>query len=111
MELIRQKVTQGLNRIHERAEKAYNTRSKLVEFSVGQVVYVNSCRPNLAAKKKALPALRESKVRREMRAREREQSARLTYFKVCYLSNGYLRVEVLDYSIPPCFLTPPSRSD
>jgi len=39
MELIRQKVTQGLNRTHERAEKAYNTRSKLVEFSVGQVVY------------------------------------------------------------------------
>jgi len=44
-------------------------------------MYVNSCRPNLAAKKKALPALRESKVHREMRAREREQSARLTYFK------------------------------
>jgi len=39
MELIRQKVTQGLNRTHKRAEKAYNTRSKLVEFSVGQVVY------------------------------------------------------------------------
>jgi len=39
MELIRQKVTQGLNRTHERAEKAYSTRSKLVEFSVGQVVY------------------------------------------------------------------------
>jgi len=33
IELIRQ------NRTHERAEKAYNTRSKLVEFSVGQVVY------------------------------------------------------------------------
>jgi len=32
-------VTQGLNRTHERAEKANNTRSKLVEFSVGQVVY------------------------------------------------------------------------
>jgi len=42
MELIRQKVAQGLNRTHERAEKAYNTRSKLVEFSVGQVV----CRKN-----------------------------------------------------------------
>jgi len=42
MELIRQKVTQGLNRTHERAKKAYNTRSKLVEFSVGQVV----CRKN-----------------------------------------------------------------
>jgi len=27
MELIRQKVTQGLNRTHERAEKAYNTCS------------------------------------------------------------------------------------
>jgi len=39
MELIRQKVTQGLNRTHERAEKAYNARSKLVEFSVGQVNY------------------------------------------------------------------------
>jgi len=32
MELIRQKVTQGLNRTHERAEKANNTRSKLVTF-------------------------------------------------------------------------------
>jgi len=51
-----------------------------------------------------------------MRAREREQSARLTYFKVCYLSNGYLIVEVLDYSVLPCLffcfrnafaLTPP----
>jgi len=39
MELTRQKVTQGLNRTHERAKKAYNTLSKLVEFSVGQVVY------------------------------------------------------------------------
>jgi len=39
MKLFRQKVTQGLNRSHERAKKAYNTRSKLVEFSVGQVVY------------------------------------------------------------------------
>ncbi|XP_070075667.1 uncharacterized protein [Drosophila takahashii] len=39
MDLIRQKVSQGLNRTHERAEKAYNTRSKPVEFSVGQVVY------------------------------------------------------------------------
>jgi len=39
MELIRQKVTQGLNRTHERAKKAYNTRGKLVEFSEGQVVY------------------------------------------------------------------------
>jgi len=39
MELIRQKVTQGLNRTHERAEKGYNTRCKLVEFFVGQVVY------------------------------------------------------------------------
>jgi len=38
MELIRQKETQGLNQTHERAEKAYNTRRKLVEFSVGQVV-------------------------------------------------------------------------
>jgi len=37
-ELIRQKVTQGLNRTHELAEKAYSTHSKLVEFSVGQVV-------------------------------------------------------------------------
>jgi len=39
MELIRQKVTKGLNRTHERAENAYNTRRKLVEFSVRQVVY------------------------------------------------------------------------
>jgi len=39
MELIREKVIHGLNRTHESAEKAYNTRSKLVEFSVGQVVY------------------------------------------------------------------------
>ncbi|KAH8357348.1 hypothetical protein KR084_003042 [Drosophila pseudotakahashii] len=39
MDLIRQKVSQGLNRNYERAEKAYNTRSKPVEFSVGQVVY------------------------------------------------------------------------
>jgi len=42
-----------------------------------------------------------------MRAREREQSARLTYFKVCYLSDGYLIVEVLDYSVLPCFLIEP----
>jgi len=35
---IRQKVTQRLNRTHEPAEKAYNIY-KLVEFSVGQVVY------------------------------------------------------------------------
>jgi len=40
-----------------------------------------------------------------MRVREREQSARLTYFKVCYLSNGYLIVEVLDYSVLPCYNT------
>jgi len=40
MELIRQKVTQELNRTHERAGKAYNTRSELVEFSVGQVVEI-----------------------------------------------------------------------
>jgi len=32
-------------------------------FYACMCVYVNSCRPNLAAKKKALPALRESKVR------------------------------------------------
>jgi len=32
-------------------------------FYAFMCVYVNSCRPNLAAKKKALPALRESKVR------------------------------------------------
>jgi len=32
MKLIRQKVTQGLSRTHERAEKPYNTRSKIVEF-------------------------------------------------------------------------------
>jgi len=37
-------VTQGLNRTHERAEKAYNTRSKLVEFSVGEVVYMKNYR-------------------------------------------------------------------
>jgi len=47
-----------------------------------------------------------------MRARGREQSARLTYFKVCYLShgyliveelsNGYVIVEPLDFSVLSC---------
>jgi len=49
MELIRQKVTQGLNRTHERAEKAYNTCRKLVEFSVGQVVYRKNYRQSYKA--------------------------------------------------------------
>jgi len=33
MELIRKNGTQGINRTHERPEKANNTRRKLVEFS------------------------------------------------------------------------------
>jgi len=48
MELIRQKVAQGLNRTHERAQKAYNTRIKLLEFSVEQVYRKNHRQSNKA---------------------------------------------------------------
>jgi len=48
MELIRQKVAQGLNRTHERAQKAYNTRIKLLEFSVEQVYRKNYRQSNKA---------------------------------------------------------------
>ncbi|KAH8367494.1 hypothetical protein KR084_005749 [Drosophila pseudotakahashii] len=39
MELTRDRVNKGLARAHEKAERTYNTRSREVEFAVGQVVY------------------------------------------------------------------------
>ncbi|KAH8362003.1 hypothetical protein KR084_006736 [Drosophila pseudotakahashii] len=39
MELTRDLVSKGLTRAHEKAERTYNSRSREVEFAVGQVVY------------------------------------------------------------------------